>query len=335
LAAFALGDGMIRTMMATTSYRALPPQAQTHFVRLNRNVAGGVGLVGALVVARVLGEEGPGSPGNFALLFLVATISSAFTIFLALRIRDPEPTAGSAYPRSGGALANRAFWRFSIFRLALGGTALIDPFLVLYAVQELSATASTVGWLIALFVIGQLLSWPLWTAVAHRTGARASFQLMAVARIIAAVVAFAVPELVQTQQWADRVGPGQAAALLFGTSLFFVGATHAGLRAVESDYVSRLAPAGSFPGVLAATRFVAMSAALSPLLGAWIIERTGAFQDAFLVGGAFSLLALLVSGLLPLTLIRSRTVTAAPSVAGSSGSSEVQAGEQLQTRPSS
>lgn len=313
LAAFAVAQGIVATMTSAATRRALTSTAPGPSFVVRRLLGGLAALVGALLIARVLSEDGPTFPSNFALIFVVAAICFAITVFFMSmsRLRDPGPETTGQSSRFVGAWASSSFRRFALFRLVLGGSALLDPFIALYAVQQLSASARTIGWLLALFILGGLISRPLWSAITERAGARVAFQLMAIARMVVGILALAVPQLIKTDLWTERVDAGQAAALTFGASLFFVGATQTGLRAVGTDYVTQIAPAEQPNGFLAAARFVATVAALSPLLGAWIIDRTGEYRDAFLVATGFSLVAVLLSGLLTQSVIRPRPVAGA------------------------
>jgi hypothetical protein len=304
LAAFAIADGLVTPLMISAAGRALPQAAEAPFLRLRRIFSGIAALVAAPVLASVLGQDGPGAPGNYTLLLIVATICYAITVFFTLPLHVAGRAEQAEPPDAAERLAGTTGGRFALFRFVIGSSALFDPLIALYAVQTLSADATTVGWLLAFFALGNLASEPLALAITGHFGARLAYQLLAVSRLVASVIVLAVPQIIETELWTERVEPGQAAPLLLGTSLIFVGATQAGLRAIESVAAGA---AGRLGRISRSTRLIAAVASFSPLLGAWIIERTGSFADAFLVGGGLSLLAILLSGLLPERLSGPRT----------------------------
>jgi hypothetical protein len=315
---FSLANGFASVPIEALVAKAAPTGGRGAFYRQRALVAGACALIAALVVARVLQAGGPSAPRPFALLFLAAAVCHvAVAVLLAsirepLRVADPRgvspATALRSLPRM---LGDGDFVRFLLFRVTLAATALVDPFLVLFALSRLGIAPVTVGAYVVAYVLGLLMARPIWAALARRSGERAVLQGSALLRLAPPLLALVLPYLAETTIWRDRAADGRALEILFGAAFWCIGAAAAGQARGTFGYLAEFASARARAGYAAVLNVALTVAAFAPILGGLLVARAG-YDGLFIVAAAIALLAVFLSGALTNAFVRGRPLSFRP-----------------------
>ena len=315
--AYSVASGFGSVPIAAVTGKAIPHEARGLFFQ-QRVVWGGIsGILAGLVVIQLLGPAAPPFPRNFGVLFLAATVTQLATTFFLATIKEPmrvaEPRASvtalavRAVPQ---ALADPNFRRFLFFRILLSSSALVDPFLIIFAASSLGIPGSAVGWYVIAFVAGRLFSLPLWAALARRHGERACLQVAALIRLLPPLIALLLPYLVSSSQFSAWFSNPTLLPTLFGIAYVALGVTLAGQGRGTFGYLAEAAPDRVRAAYAAVTNAVLALVAFVPILGGIIIERRG-YDALLLTASGLALLAVFSSGALTDAHVRTRRTTAA------------------------
>jgi MFS family permease len=310
--AYSLAAGFGSIPIAAVIGKAIPHEARAMFFQ-QRVVWGGLaGILAGLVVVQLLGDSAPRFPQNFGVLFLAATVTQlAATFFIAtlrepLRIAEPRATLPTLALRGiPQALADGNYRRFLLFRILLSSSALVDPFLIIFAASSLGIPGSAVGWYVIAIVAGRVLSLPLWAALAHRHGERACLQVAALVRLVPPLVALVLPYLVSSAQFSGWFTNPVTLPALFGLAYVALGITLAGQARGNFGYLAEVTPGRSRAVYAAITNAVLTVVAFVPIVGGIIIERRG-YDALLLTASGLALLAVFASGALTDAHVRTR-----------------------------
>jgi MFS family permease len=312
LAAYALASGFASVPLEALVAKAVPNAARASFYRQRALWGIVAALGGALVVAQLFKPGGPSFPRQYALLFLAATVCQvAIAVFLAsvrepLRVSERRPSVLPAIQGVPAALADRNFRRFLFFRLLLALTAAGDPFLIIFAFARLGASAGAVGGYVLAFVLGILMSQPVWVAVAHRAGERASLQAAALLRLVPPLLALVLPSIASTTLWRDRFGGQALLEIVFGVAFWCIGASTSAQARGTFGYLAEFAPFRLRAAYTFATNAGLAVAAFAPVAAGLLVERAG-FDGLFLIAALVGVVAVFASGALPNTYVRLRS----------------------------
>ncbi len=317
LAAYALASGFASVPTEALVAKAVPNAARASFYR--RRTFWGIvaAIAGAFVVAQVFGGEGPSFPRQYALLFLAATVCQvAIAVFLAsvrepVRVAERRPAALPALQAVPGALADRNLRRFLLFRALLALTAAIDPFLIIFAFTRLGASSAAVGGYVLAYVLGILISQPVWVAFARRAGERACLQGAALLRLAPPLLALVLPSLASTGLWQDRFAGTPLLEAAFGVAFWCIGAATAALARGTFGYIAEFAPFRLRTAYTLVTNALLAVLAFAPVAAGLLVERLG-FEELFLVAAVVGVLAVFASGALANTFVRLRSRSVSP-----------------------
>ncbi|MFM9106760.1 MAG: hypothetical protein ACKOWF_08675, partial [Chloroflexota bacterium] len=194
--AYAIANGFASVPTESLLAKSVPNTSRAQFYRQRSWLGALLAVAGALVVAQLFRDGGPATPRQFALAFLTAAVCQAAAAIFIGSVREPLRVAESrgampvaAFRAVPQALADRDFRRFIIFRVLLSLTAIIDPFLILFAVTRLGLSGAIAGAYVLAYVLGVLMSQPVWAAVARTAGDRACLQVSAFLRLLAPLLA--------------------------------------------------------------------------------------------------------------------------------------------------
>lgn len=246
---------------------------------------------------------------GLGMLFVFAAICvAAATWFLVAippgrpkRLRHDETAPVSRSPLRP--FATGAFRRFLLYRIATGLVAAADPFIIVLGLREAGLGIRHIGLALVACALGHLagqLWWPGWTA---RRSPRTPLQVAALLRVLALVIAIGVPALVTSASWTDRFSDASVTRLLFLIPFALLGlAVSVQSMANQRYLIDIFAPATLRPAITA-TNLVHGVLALSPILAAYLVQRTSLDQMLWMAT-ATAFVALLLSGLLADSRIR-------------------------------
>lgn len=254
-----------------------------------------------LVVRSVFESDGPSTQRAFAYLFAAAAGCLASSAFFTLLIKEPSRRlSGARHPHAlstFGTYGDHIMRRYLIFRIVLAAVAMVDVFIVVYAIRELSLDLTFLGTYVIAFCVALAVCLPLARSLGARRGGRAVMQASVWLKLIAPVVLLTIPYLRGSEDVADRLSGDSLYFWMLAGCFVALGASLAFQTAGNFQYLGEIAPAIHRDGYFTATNLVMMFTALFPMLGAWIVVGWD-YQRLFAVTAAVALLAVLLSGIL-------------------------------------
>jgi MFS family permease len=272
-------------------------------------------LVSGIVVRSVFENDGPATQRAFAYLFIAAAGCLASAAFFTLLIKEPVRRLSTARhdqqssPLS--ALGDRVMRRYLLFRIALAAVAMLDVFIVVYALRELAFDRTFLGIYVIAFCGALAICLPLSRSLSSRRGGRATLQSAVWLKLIAPLLMLTIPYLQDSADVAEHVSGDRFYLWMLAACFAALGASLAFQGTGNFQYLSEIAPAIQRTSYFATANVVLMFATLFPLVGAWILEGWD-FQRLFGVSAAVALLAVLLSGILVDTRIVASRPTATP-----------------------
>ncbi len=315
--AYAIANGFASVPTEALLGKSVPNTSRAQFYRQRAWLGAILAVLGALVVAQLFREGGPATPRQFALVFLTAAVCQiAIAIFIA-SVREPLRVAEgraalpvAAFRQVPQALADRDYRRFIIFRVLLSLTAIVDPFLILFAVTRLGLSGAIVGAYVMAYVLGVLMSQPAWAAIARKVGDRACLQVAAFFRLLPPLLALVLPYVASSQFFQERLGGSRVVEIAFGAAFWFIGAASAGQARANFGYLAEFAPTRLRSTYATITNGILAIAAFAPVAGGILIER-GGYELLFLVAAVIGLLAVFASGAMTDAFVRASSSASA------------------------
>ena len=262
-------------------------------------------VAAGLIVARVLGDSGPGFPRSLALIALAAAASVAAGTFLVGLIREPArlqphttPALGEAIRGSLHQLKLGPYRRFLLFRTLTALSAGFDPLIILFGLQQLSVPFGYVGYYVAVFAGVRLLTEPGWAWLARSAGHRSLLQATTFLRLFALGIALVLPSVIDLDLWRDNISNANAPAIALGFSFALLGAASSGLVRGSYGYLNETVAQNNRFYASALTNSVLTIAAFAPIVILGRVTDSG-FERLFVAGTLLTLVTLLASGLLP------------------------------------
>jgi hypothetical protein len=301
LIVFTLAGGFGSVANGALLRSSISGEAWDGFVRQRSFWSIALCLVGAAVVARLLGTTALAYPGSYGRLFLAATVCLiAVAVFTAAMresaaslLTQPDPSISPRLFRQP--LFDPRFRRFIVFRILLSATAAVDPFLFLYAVTRLGAPITSIGTFAIAAVLGWAVSAPVWIWLERRSGPRAVLQSAGVLRLIAPAIALVLPQLTGITQLRERAPDSSMLVSLFSVAFFAIGAALAAQSRGNSSYLAQSAPHNQLPAYSGLTNAILVVIAFAPVLGGVLIQRSG-YEAFFGAAIGIGLVAVFASG---------------------------------------
>ncbi len=300
LIVFSLAGGFGSVPTSALFRASIAPDSWGSFIRWRSIWSAGLTLLGALLIARLLGPGSLPFPGDYGRLFLVATVFLIACAVFTVAIREFAPAAVDAPLLAparalGKPLLDNRYQRFLIFRILLSSTAAVDPFLFLYAVTRLGVPATSIGAYAVAGVIGWVLTASLWAWLERSSGPRAVLQSAAVLRLIAPAAALALPQIADTPLAQNRFSGVALAPEVFAVAFFAIGAALAAQARGNSSYLSPLAPKPMRTAYAGLTNGVLVFVAFAPVAGGLLIQRAG-YEALFIASIVVGLIAVFLGG---------------------------------------
>lgn len=272
-------------------------------------------VISGIVVRSVFLDDGPATQRAFAYLFIAAAGCLASASFFTLLVKEPVRRLSNARHGSNvtllAGLGDRVMQRYLLFRIALAAVGMLDVFVIVYAMRELSFDRSFLGVYVIGFCAALAIGVPLARSLGTRRGGRAVLQASTWMKLIAPLLLLTIPYLRESTDVAERVSGDRFYLWMLVVCFAALGSSLAFQTAGNFQYLSEIAPATNRAGYFATANVVLMFATLFPFLGAWIVESWD-FQRLFGVVAAVALLAVLLSGILvDNRIVASRPTTAA------------------------
>jgi Na+/melibiose symporter-like transporter len=247
---------------------------------------GGVGVVGAAVVQRLL-SHAP-FPASFVQVFGFALLSALPALIAFHNLREvpypgqrPKQTLRAFVGDIGPLLrANPAFVRFCLIRAVLVLGKISVPFLALYALQRFSLDPGMVAVYTGIMLAAQSVAAPVWGYLSDRWHAHRLWLVAALVQVAQAALAFAAP-----------------AAAWYYVVFALVGVTLSADATAHPQTTYSLSPAAEttrFIGL--ANSFLGPLLALGPVFGGALVNTYsyGAALGASLVVAALGVVAVVV-----------------------------------------
>ncbi len=278
-------------------------------------------VIAGIVIRSVFEPDGPVIQRAFAYLFIAAAGCLASAAFFTLLIKEPvrrfSSARHSAHSSLLSGLGDRVMRRYLLFRIALAAVGMLDVFIIVYAMRELSFDPTFLGIYVIAFCAALAIGLPLARSLGTRRGGRAVLQASTWMKLVAPLLLLTIPYLRDSANVADRVSGEQFYLWMLVGCFAALGLSLAFQGSGNFQYLSEIAPAVNRAGYFSTTNIVLMFATLFPLAGAWIVQSWD-FQRLFAVTAAVALLAVLLSGILvdnrivasrPATTTRLRSVS--------------------------
>lgn len=301
LGAFGLASGFLSVPLESLLQKSFESSSRAQLF-LGRAFWGVIAAVLSGVVVRSVFESGgPITQRAFAYLFIAAAGALASATFFTLLIKEPVRRLSSA--RHGGnsaplsALGDRIMQRYLIFRIALAAGAMLDVFIVVYALRELTFDRTFLGIYVIAFCAALAVCLPVSRSLAARRGGRAVLQGAVWLKLIAPILMLTIPYLQDSADIAKHVSGDRFYLWMLAGCFIALGASLAFQATGNFQYLSEIAPATNRAGYFSTANIVLMFASLFPLLGAWILNGWD-YQRLFGVTAAVALVAVLLSGIL-------------------------------------
>ncbi len=254
----------------------------------HRQLWGSLVAIGAgYAVKRILGTPGLAFPRNYAYLFLLSFVFTAFSYIALSSVREPAGRATAPTRPIGVFLKSsvrllwedRNFGLFILTQLAMTFGAFSMPFYVLYGKNHLQMAAAEVGILVGAQMVGGTVSNLLWAHLSDRVGNR-------IVIILTAVTAALVPILALLSSVAGW-------ELLIAVFVL-IGFSGSGGQIGFTNYLLEIAPEHLRPTYIALRGTLVGLTWVLPILGGLLIDATS-YQVTFLVTAAMLTMALLLS----------------------------------------
>ena len=284
--------------------KSIPANRRGMFMGTIMMAGNGLGALGGLVVARVLGS-GREFPANYALLFLIACGVMVLSYFCFSLNREPVLPVQTNHRNwreyLGGLPAvlrgDRSFRWYLVYQALAHSVVVGMGLFMVYAVKAFGVTERQTGAFITTSMIGTLIAAPLLGRVADVVGHRRTLAIGQLAYVTAATLVVVVADV--------RVMFGAFALLAIAQAAQVIS---------TRNFVYQLATDGRRPTYVALFATLPAPFALGfSLLGGWLARgsATGCLW-AFGVSAVFSTLALVVL----LTRVRARQAPPTPGLAG-------------------
>ncbi len=253
--------------------RAVPVTRRGRLVGTGQVISGLLGIgVGALV-SLILGASQLPYPGNFALLFVLSSLT-LFPAAVALSlVREPEvPGAAEPHQEAAAGLGeqlrqvwarDRNFRRLVVSQWLVGLLNLALPFYVLHATDVVKLPESVLGWFVSAQMVGSIVTSIGLGWLTERKGPRPAIWL-------GALMALLAPLLALGSHFAPGSLFGQAYPLIY----LLVGATNSSRMLGALNYVLESAPKERIPLYVSLYNTLAGVLVPASFLGGVLLQAT-------------------------------------------------------------
>lgn len=301
LAGFGLSSGATSTGIESLLSKAF--ESSTRATLFASRALWGVvtAAIAGVVVRSVFADEGVAQFRAFGYLYLAAAGAFASAAFFTLLLKEPARRLPAHRTGATNARATvlrmGAFQRYALFRIVLAAVAMLDVFIVVYAVQELSVERGDVGVFVIAYAAALAVGLAAGRGLSRRRGGRATLQATAWLKLLAPLLLLTIPYLRESADVATRSGNDRLYLWLATACFAAIGASH-GLQVHGNfQYLCAIVQPHTRQAAFDLTNIIMAVATLFPFVAAWIVERW-MYERLFAVAAACSLFGVLLSGIL-------------------------------------
>ena len=278
--------------------KAIPPNRRGRLVGIAQAVRGVLAIGAGVIIAEVLGRNGPPFPYNYALLFALAggcLMLSLGAICLVVEPDEPvdkeRPSWGHYLPQLLATLRqDAAFRRLVLVRLLAGFDTLALSFYILFATREIGLPPETVGAFTTVQTVGGILSSIVLGTVSERLGSHRVIQISTALGVTAPLLGLGF--------FLARAQASTAAAVIYGWIFLVIGITMSAAMLGFFNYALELAPAGRRPTYMGLFNTISGVLLVLPPLGG-LLQQSTSYGILFAVTAVFVLVAHILSWRLP------------------------------------
>ncbi len=303
---FAFFSGV--TSSATTALvRTTTDQSDRRRLLSLRSIGAAImGVVAGVITRQMFASSEASIDRSFAYLFIAAAAVMSAATFLILISRESVGTVPASPPSPGGTTAHarsmRTFRRYALFRAVLAATVAADAMLIAFAIDELQIGLEFLGYCTIAFCAAMAGGLILWRMLEQEVLSRSVLQIAALLKILPPLIALTVPYLQDSAYYQEHTSGNQVAHWMIVAAFAALGLAGASLAAGGFWFLTSVSTSMT-PWFSTATTAVLAPVSLAGISGGWIAERWG-FDRLFAAALAVALVALLASGLLPVTASR-------------------------------
>jgi Na+/melibiose symporter-like transporter len=269
--------------------RALPPKLRGRMMGIAQVAGGLLGFGAGILIRQILDQRE--FPGNYALIFALATAALAVSAIGVFLIREPGPESKSHEEENG---VNKKGWLGSLFanpdycrvlscRVLVGMLGLAVPFYVKHAGEVMGLPESAIGeFAMAQTMAGVVVSLAL-TPIYERWGARHVIRIGSAAAAVGPLFAL-MAHLIQSDGLA-RVYPIVFVSLGIINNVSLIGFL---------NYLMEIAPEGQHSAYVGTMNTMLWPLTLMGIVGGWLLEITS-YTVLFGVTSAFVVAGFLIS----------------------------------------
>ncbi len=278
---FNVGDSIATVPWFDIMGKSVPPSRRGRMMGSSQIIIGILAIGAGQIVNRILGENGPGFPFNYALCFAIAgtgamiSWASEFLLYEVIQPVAEKRLALNEYlPTLGRVLREDAhFLRVTVARLLSGMSNMALPFYIIFASDQLHFAPETIGLFITAQVAGGVVAGTLLGYLSERSGSKAVILTALGVQMLAPLIALLI-FLTQGALggWATWLFALVFIAIAIGQGSGILGFT---------NYVLELAPPQERVTYIGLTNTLSGLLAIAPLVGALIIQNlsyTGMFM---------------------------------------------------------
>jgi MFS family permease len=295
---FFTGDSLASVGWFDVTAKAIPDERRGRLFGMGQLIGGVLSIGAGVLIAGLLGDNGPEYPYNFTVILTLASVCLLFSLTSLSFVIEPEepveevrPAWRDYLPRLRDTLrSDRAFARLIVVRLLGGFDGLALGFYVLFATRELGLPPATVGLFTAAQTAGRILASVVMSPLAERAGSHRVIQ-------VATGVGLTAPLMGLAMIFTNAQATGTT-TVLYAWVFLTMGITISSSMLGYFNYALELAPAGQRPTYIGLFNTISGLEVVLPTVGGWLLGVTS-YGVLFAVTAAVVSSAFVLSFTLP------------------------------------
>jgi len=308
---FFTGDAVVSVPWFALLGKLIPPRKRGRVVGLSQVVGGLGGIAAGSAVSYLLGKESIiAFPGNFALLYMGASIMFLLSAVALACIKEPPSPVASATDQPSaleilrelpGIIAHdRPFQTMQIVRILAGFVSLASAFYVLHATRVLGLPLESTGLFVSAQVAGSLAAGLVMSLLQDRWGPVIHMRVVILVSCLVPAMALVIT--------ASATALGSALLYAYLGLFFFLGLMNGSAGWPYYNWILEYVDETRHPMYIGVSNTLGALTMLAYPLGGWIVSSLS-YAAAFGLALAFGVVALVLSARVPEIRHRSSTST--------------------------